>query len=234
MKHGIKTYIALAVIGLLAIVSSWAVPTTEVLKGIIATPVVGVLIAALYQLLRDQAAFEKKKYFDIRKRVFDIGATSHMANKAFDKHVEFCEKYMKEVHDTVTTLFREGPSKEALNHANNSLRLRQKHAAWLTEEINTNLEPYEQVVREIGAWSGFVESTTNAPQYAEQRSRKIDEIYRKFNDVLGLEGGSGQVEETYAIESVKKKVREILGIEELTKIRKFLISEAVSALEERT
>lgn len=233
MKHGTKTYIALAIVGILAVISAWIVPTTELLKGIIATPAVVALIAALYQLLRDQAAFEKKKYFDMRKRVFEIGATSHMANTAFDKHVEFCEEYMKEVHDTVSTLFREGPSKEALNHANNSYKLRQKHAAWLTEEINSNLEPYEQVVREIGAWSGFVEKTTNSTKYAEKRSQKIDEIYKRFNDVLGLELGE-KVEETYAIESVKKKVREILGIEELTKIRKHLIREAVGALEERT
>jgi hypothetical protein len=50
---------------------------------------------------------------------------------------------------------------------------------------------------------------------------------------LGLEGGD-KVEETYAIEFVKKKFREILGIEELTKIRKYLIKEAVAALEEGT
>lgn len=232
MPHSIRTYISLAAIGILALISAWAAPTTDIFKGIIATPVVGALIAALYQLLREQAAFEKQKYFDIRKRVFEIGATSHMANTAFDKHIEFCEEYMKEVHDTVTTLFREGPSKEALNHANNSYKLRQKHAAWLTNEINSSLEPYEQVVREIGAWSSFVERTQNTPQYAEQRSRKIDEIYKKFNDVLGLEGGD-KIEETFAIESIKKKIREILGIEELTKIRKYLIREAVGALEER-
>ncbi|MBU1369470.1 MAG: hypothetical protein KKE62_03440 [Proteobacteria bacterium] len=233
MNHIKKTYIVLSIIGSLAIVSSWVVPTTEILKGIIATPVIGALIAALYQLLRDQAAFEKQKYFDIRKRVFEIGATSHMANTAFDKHVEFCEEYMKEVHDTLSTLFREGPSKEAFNHANNSYRLRQKHAAWLTDEINSNLEPYEQVVREIGAWSGFVETSRNTPEYAEHRSQKIGEIYKKFNDVLGLEGGV-KIDETYAIESVKKKIREILGIEELTKIRKYLIKEAVAALEKST
>ncbi len=233
MKHGTKTYIALTVTGFLAIIFAWIVPTSDLFKGIIASPAVGALIGALYQILRDQAAFEKQKYFDGRKRIFDIGAASHMANTAFDKHVEFCEEYMQEVHSTVATLFKEGPSKEALTHANNSYKLRQKYAAWLTDEINTNLEPYEQIVRDIGAGSVFVESTQNAPQYAEKGSQKINEIYKKFNDVLCLDE-SQDVEETYAIESVKRKVREILGIEELTKIRKYLIKEAVDALEYRT
>ena len=233
MKHSKKTYIAIAIVVGLAVLLSWIVPTTKLLKGVISTPAVAALIAALYQLLRDQAEFEKKRYFDMRRRVFEIGATSHMANTAFDKHVEFCEEYMKEVHETVSTLFREGPSKGALNHAANSYKLRQKYAAWLTEEINANLEPYEKAVREIGAWSGFVESAANSPQFAEKRSQKIDKIYEKFVDVLGLESGE-RIEETYAVESVKKRVREILGIEELTKIRKYLIREAVDALEERT
>ena len=157
----------------MAIIFAWIVPTSDLFKGIIASPAVGALFGALYQILRDQAAFEKQKYFDDRKRIFDIGAASHMANTAFDKHVEFCEEYMQEVHSTVATLFKEGPSKEALTHANNSYKLRQKYAAWLTDEINTNLEPYEQIVREIGAGSGFVEFTQNAPQYAEKGHRKL-------------------------------------------------------------
>lgn len=104
-------------------------------------------------------------------------------------------------------------------------------ATKLTDEINTNLEPYEQVVREIGAWSGFVETTQNSPQYAQKRVQKIEEIYERFSEVLSLESGE-KVDEAYAIESVKKRVREILGIEELTKIRKHLIEEAISALED--
>lgn len=48
MKHGTKTYIALSVVATLSIISAWIVPTTELFKGIIATPVVGALIAALY------------------------------------------------------------------------------------------------------------------------------------------------------------------------------------------
>jgi hypothetical protein len=35
-----------------------------------------------------------------------------MANVAFDKHSEFCEKYMKEVHETLKTLFIIGEAHE--------------------------------------------------------------------------------------------------------------------------
>jgi len=213
--------------------SALIIPTSELFKGIIASPAVAALIGALYQLFRDQAAFEKQKYFADQKRVFDIGATSHMANTAFDKHVEFCEKYMQEVDCTVTTLFKEGPSKEAYNHATNSYLLRREYAAWLTDEMNTSLEPYEQAVREIGAWAGFVKATQNSPQYEEQRSAKLEKIYQKFNEILSIDDKQ-EINEIYAIEAVKKKIRKILGIEELTQIRKYLIKQAVKAVEKQT
>lgn len=82
------------------------------MKGIIASPVAGSLFAALYQIFRDQAAFEKQKYFELRKRVFDIGATSHMANTLFDKHVIFCEKYIEELYKTLLTLFKKDQQKK--------------------------------------------------------------------------------------------------------------------------
>jgi hypothetical protein len=233
VKYDKKFYMLLLIVGGVSVGISLTIPTTDILKGIMASPAVVALFIALYQILKSQSEFEKKKYFDTRRRVFEIGATSHMANTTFDKHVEFCEEYMKEVNSTVGTLFREGPSKEALTHANKSYMLRQKFAAWLTKEINLGLGPYEQVVREIGAWAGFVDQTRESPQYAEMRSQKINEIYKKFSEVLNLDNKEN-IDEVYAIELVQDKIREILGIEELTKIRKYLIKEAVESLESRT
>ena len=40
-----------------------------------------------------------------------------MAHTAFDKHVLFSEKYIAEVHKALVTLFRPGPTEEALRHA---------------------------------------------------------------------------------------------------------------------
>jgi hypothetical protein len=40
------------------------------------------------------------------KNRFTVGATSHMANVAFDKHVQFCEEYVEQVFKVMENLFR--------------------------------------------------------------------------------------------------------------------------------
>ena len=231
MEYKKNTYIVLAVVFLLSIIATWLVHASEFFKGLIAMPAIMALVAAIYQIARDQAAFEKQKYFDDRRRIFDIGATSHMANTAFDKHMIFCEEYMQEVRNTLEALFTNGPSSEAITHANNSLLLRQKYAIWLTDEINIGLEPYEKVVRKIGVDSCYIKETINDLHSGKNRQKAIKEMYEKFNEVLGLNDSIKEVEEEYAAEAVKKRIKEILGIEELTRIRKYLIAEAVAALE---
>ena len=47
------------------------------------------------------------------KNRFTVGAASHMANVAFDKHVQFCEAYSGEMFSALTTLFARGPHAEA-------------------------------------------------------------------------------------------------------------------------
>ena len=69
-----------------------------------------------------------------------LGATSHMAIVAFDKHVLFSEEYVTEVNNTLRTLFREGPSEEVLKHARELYNLRQKYFVWLTNNLDLKLD----------------------------------------------------------------------------------------------
>ena len=153
-----------------------------------------------------------------------------MANTAFDKHAEFCERYMQEVHKAVYTLFREGPTQKALDHAGEFYKLREQYAAWLTDEINEGLFPFEQALRSLGADKGYIETTTNLPQYGDLRLKKIHKVFEDFKRILTV-GEGERPDPNIATESVKKKIRSILGIEELVQLRRGLISEAIMALE---
>lgn len=225
-----KTYILLGIIFFLSLLAASLIQANDFIKGVIAMPAPMALLAALLQIFRDQAAFEKQKYLDDRKRIFDIGATSHMANTAFDRHIAFCEEYIQEVNNTVVTLFREGPCEAALNHSNNAQALRRKYAIWLTDDIDIALEPFESTVRKIGADAGLVKATIHDPQAGEERQKAINEMYLKFKEVLGINDSIKEVQEEHAVEAVKRRIREILGVEELTEIRKYLVSEAIEAL----
>lgn len=45
---------------------------------------------------------------------FDVGITSYMANIAFDRHVEFCEEYIKSLQEGMTEMWGNGPPPQCL------------------------------------------------------------------------------------------------------------------------
>ena len=233
MKHDPKTYSILLAVLVLSFGGAWIIPAEDVLKAVIVSPGVVALLSALFQLLRDQAAHEKQLEIQNNQFKFTLGAASHMANTAFDKHVRFCEKYMAEIHSFVITLFREGDTPEALKHAGNLYELRLKYAVWLTDNINEQLEKFESAIRKLGANAQFVKSTTGSARYAEQRTIVIEKSHKLFIEILGLDE-TEELNEEYTVEAVKKKVRAILGVEELTKLREHLVSEAHKAITQGT
>lgn len=222
-----KLYISLSVVFVLSFVGAYILPLDDLLRGVFATPALLAMFGALFQILRDRSTYERQLQLQRRQEVFNLGATSHMANVAFDKHVEFCDKYMKEVHTTVFTLFQEGPTEQALDHANAFHRLREEYAAWLTDDINENLFPFEQALRVLGANQMFVTTTSGHGQYAEQRSESITKVFEDFKRILTIDKDQ-EPDPTIATEVVKKKVRDILGIEELVQLRNLLLSEAIA------
>lgn len=236
-KIVLRLYVPLAVIFLMSAFGAWLLPIDEIFKGIFATPALLAMIGALFQLARDHAAHESKVDLQRKQQIFNLGATSHMANVTFDKHVAFCEKYMAEVDKTVATLYQEGTTKEALVHANNLHGIRREFAAWITEEIGLKLAPFEDALRKIGAWQGFIETTSGHAAYADQRMERIQFVHNTLLKVLGLPLSEIDINESTGIdehiseEAVKIKIREILDIESLVKLRKGLIKEATSYIE---
>lgn len=225
MKHDLKTYLIIFAVFALSFGSAYFVTSNKYLEAVIAAPGVLALLSALFQLIRDQAAHEKQLEIQNRQFQFTLGAASHMANTAFDRHVEFCEKYMTEIHQVMHTLFREAETPEALVHAGKFHSLREEHAVWLTDEINQNLGKFESAIRKLGANARFIETTIGHERYAEQRSIRIDKSHELFMEILGIDE-TQEVNEEYAIEAIKKKVRAILGVEELTKLRGHLVTQA--------
>ncbi|MEM9216993.1 MAG: hypothetical protein AAGD25_21920 [Cyanobacteria bacterium P01_F01_bin.150] len=228
-----RTYLGIASVFLASVIVTAYLPIDAVFKGIASLPAVSALAGALFQIFRDQAAYEKQLKLQQKQQYYNLAVTSHMANVAFDKHVEFCEKYMTEVHEAIFTLFREGPTQEVLNHTKKFYRLRSEYAAWLTQDISSQLLPFEETLRRLGSRAYLVKALTDKG-YAErqlsanendQREKAIAEMWSLF-EVLDLEKKQEIPDENLAIESIKTRVREILGIEELTKIRNLVIQEA--------
>ena len=188
------------------------------------------LIGVLYQLLRDEAAHQKEVWLQHDDQLFQVGATSHMANTVFDKHVTFSEEYVAEVQKTVDTLFAHGPHEKALEHASNLQEIRRDHATWVTHSMSDKLMQFEQEVRTIGAKVRFVNSTAGVAAQAVQRSAAIDDLEKRMEKLLPefyntefKEGGNSPTQ-------VVERVRGMLGVNELVKLRESLIARAHKAL----
>lgn len=158
-----------------------------------------------------------------------------MANVVFDKHVEFCEKYMEELHSTIVTLFSKGPSKEAIDHAKKLFQLRAKYASWITPKISDNLHPFEDELLKMGNHAHYASLFGAGVRTPEA----ITSMYDIFNRLLKIETTkemvaikvkTNAIKEEIAIGKIKSKIRAILGIEELTTMREKLIEEAIKSL----
>jgi hypothetical protein len=104
-----------------------------------------------------------------RKNTFSIGATSHMATVAFDKHIEFCEEYVEEVYNALQALVQDGMPQQPLDVAS-FFRIRQKWALWLTNEIDSELEQFERRVTQLGGEAPAFDA--NGDQVSNQSSIK--------------------------------------------------------------
>ncbi|MCP5352617.1 MAG: hypothetical protein H6926_05450 [Chromatiales bacterium] len=222
-----KYWLGIASIVGLSIGITFFAPISEVYKGISILPSVGALAAALFQLVRDHSAHHRKHELQNEQHLFNLGATSHMANTVFDKHVEFCEKYLSEVHKTVTTLTVHGPTQTALTHSGNLYTLRIDYTAWITPEIDRKLVPFERAVREIGTKARLAEALKGESDPGGDRIKAVHEMYDIFRSLMDI-GDTDVKDEDATFVAVKHKVREILQVNDLVAIREYLVFKAAS------
>ncbi len=100
-----------------------------VVVGLIGSAIAAPAAVGLTKFLSDRS-IERQKARQSRElletqNVFSVGATSHMATVAFDKHVGFCEEYLEEVYKALSTLIQHGATEEPLDTSRFSL-IRQK------------------------------------------------------------------------------------------------------------
>jgi hypothetical protein len=186
-------------------------------------PAIAALFGALFQLSRDSIAYDRSVRLEEVKNRFTVGATSHMANVAFDKHVQFCEEHTAEINRTMTFLFRKGPHGDVLQHANTLMDIRIKWTVWLTPEIEARLVAFEGALRTIGAQAELLADL----RADEDRADPIRRAYGTFAAVMGWEAWRGEaVTRDLAAEKVIDGLRTVLGIGELTRLRAELVKRA--------
>jgi hypothetical protein len=196
----------------------------DAISNLASVPAIGGLLFAFMQIARDRIAHDRSVFLQETSHRFLIGATSHMAEVAFDKHVAFCEKYVAEAQDVLRTLFMEGPCEKAMIHANKLSDIRREWALWLGAELTTVLGKFEIALRKIGLDARLVERYPNL----SKRQECIDEMFSLCEQVFGEKEWAGkQLTQDIAVTTIIGNLRQILGIEELTQLRGELIKRAL-------
>lgn len=184
------------------------------------------LVGAFFTLLRDASMQEHQQMMQNADHAFGV-ATSHMANVAFDRYAEFCDEYLNAVHEIAGELFREGASNKTWKAAGRLLMIQQKHAAWIDSDTRKNLGAFEQQLRSLGANADYLRNTEKEP--SAERSNAIKKGHELYKQILNIERSSEPVKEEevpVAIDDAIEKVRQLLGTESLTTLRRKLIKAA--------
>ncbi len=148
--------------------------------------IAGSASAALFKFLSDRS-IERQKASGAEKllqaqNAFSVGATSHMATVAFDKHIGFCEEYVEEMYLALHTMIQDGRTEEPSDPRRFS-RIREKWALWLTHEMENELGQFELAITQI--IGGPAQDVDNSGVLSNERSITRNIAY--LRGVLGTE-----------------------------------------------
>jgi hypothetical protein len=119
-----------------------------------------------------------------------------------------------------------------MEHANNLRGIRQKWVLWLTPELETQVMRYETAIRNVGMHAVALKhlpEPTDA-EGVEGRKKYATEMFGKFSEVAGLEVWMGEASEESAVAAILDKLRQVLGVDELTHLRSELVKRALENL----
>ena len=226
MRWSWKVYVVAVIVSVVSFVLAWTLPTTEILRVIVGLPGVGAIFTVLIQIVRDQAAHERALELQEKQQLFNLGVTSHMAQVAFDKHVQFSEQYIARMQRGLTDLFQTGPRKESLQFLDDLVDIRLSFRVWITEDLETKVMLFEKALRQIGGLSIELEGLPPG----EARTLKRHEREKVWLSVLGL-NDKDQIDEKIAPRKIMSHLQELLGVTQLSRLREAVVQAAIDALE---
>ena len=231
MTYSWPIYIILAIVFALSLGTALFLPTADILRWISSAPALVALIGVVLQIFRDHAQHEKALVIQRDQQHFVLGVTSHMADVAFDRHVEFCEKYISQMQEALSTLFREGPTRKCLELSARLADTRLSFRTWLTSDIQNKILPFEHALTKI---AGMHIELDGLP-VGDKRTQVVETMYNTFADVLGLSRleGRGQSDEAVVAGRIMDHLQDILGVKQLVRLRIALVDEAEKTLEKK-
>ncbi|MDP1624386.1 MAG: hypothetical protein Q8L64_01315 [bacterium] len=187
-------------------------------------------LGAIVRLVLDNLNHERQLRLQRDQQAFDLAASSHMASVVFDKHVGFCEAYLKAVDDVMLELGQSGEFERSLDLANQLTAVRRAHNAWIPSAMHRDLDRFESALREVGAKLKASEAMRKESE-AEARKTFIEEAFLLLGNIFlqaDLEKNTDDAEKR--ADSIRNLVRSLLKVEELVQLRDSVVNRSIRVL----
>lgn len=234
MKLEWKCYLMLATIFVAALLVKLLLPLSPIWKELLSAPVVLSPLGAIVRLVLDNLNYEHQLRLQRDQQAFDLAASSHMASVVFDKHVDFCEAYLKTVDEVMLDLGRSGEFERSLDLANQLTAVRHAHDTWIPSAMHRDLDRFESALRKVGAKLKASEAMRKESE-AEARRSFIEEAFLLLGNIFlqaDLEKNTDDAEKR--ANSIRNLVRSLLKVEELVELREGVVSRSLGLLHERS
>lgn len=222
MKISTKTYIICLSVGFLSFLVAYTLPTEKLLTGLISTPGVIAFLGILWQIYRENIQHEMQKEIQNREHNFHLTIFSHMANVAFDKHVEFSEKYILKFQEIITKIIVE-ETDEPFKYVRELANIRFEYTTWLTSEMTKDIIDIEEMINEMFAKERHADRASNG----QKRNTLLEDASKIFQELIK---GNEKDKKGSAIARLTDILQNILGIKELTVLRKNILKKAIKAI----
>lgn len=218
-------YIALGAIFVASFAAGFAAPRAA--QAWLAAPAPLALLGALFQLVRDQAAHERASEMQREQHAFTLGAVSHMAVVAFDKHMAFCEEYVRKMDQGLRRLIVDGPRKEVIQLAQSLHEIRSKYHPWIASSTEAAVVRYERALDQIG-----IDAMGLDHAEGEARKKLVDRMLANFSSIVGFQY-EGAGDPAIAASAILEHLQQSLGVNELAELREGILRGALDAVRRR-
>ncbi len=89
--------------------------------------------------------------------------------------------------------------------------------------------PFEDALRQIGARKIALEGLSVGPE----RSKMVNEMYQIFSDVTGIKREGQVVDEKLAPRKIIGHLQDLLGVQQLSRLRRAAVQSAIDTLERK-
>jgi hypothetical protein len=145
-----------------------------------------------------------------------------MANVAFDKHVELCDEFVRELFAALQCLMNDPQADEAAKQRADAIgNVIRRYAVWITPELQAELEQFESAIRNISSKAHIARMHPSIGSRQEVLDLLLDLI-----DTGSAPGKPPKREVSYR--KLIDHAQRVLGVKELTDLRRTLLDLTLS------